>query len=55
MEQGAGVLRDTNGIQMKLKDKRKNLKITEELWLRIKAAAKQNNRKIIQELDERFR
>ena len=37
------------------KDKRKNLKIPEELWLLIKEAALKNNRKIIGELEERFK
>lgn len=39
---------------MKKKDDRINLKLPKELHRRIKNAAKQNNRKIIQELEVRF-
>lgn len=38
-----------------MQSKRKNFKIPEELWLVIKAAAKKNNRKMVQELQERFK
>lgn len=49
-------IRDTNGIHLyyMTKDKRKNLKVPEELWLKIKAAALKNNRKIIGEIEHRF-
>lgn len=39
---------------MKKKDKRVNLKLPKDLHERIKKAAQQNNRKIVDELKERF-
>ena len=38
-----------------MKKKRRWINLTDELWLKIKAAALKNNRKIIGELEERFK
>lgn len=38
-----------------MKDERKNLKIPEELWKRIKDKANKNNRKIIDQLKEDYK
>jgi len=38
-----------------MKDKRKDIKLPLELWKRIKSAAHKNNRKIIDDLREKYK